>query len=311
MEKVSVIVTIKNNPHFLEESLKSVFNSTYKNVETLVINGSETGIMPENLEDLEEEFRYIEKLGINSAEIKNTGIRESTGTMITFLDSNDINGKMRIELENRKLEEKPHLGAVFCGVTYINENGEFQKGVGRIQDFDKDSFAGKMFERNMIESISTVLFRKDVFKKVGLFDDKLNFLEDYDMYLRVLSHFKVDYLDLPLIRKRIFKEKESFDINLLQEEEGMIIKKHDIKKILDKIINVYANEDDLRISIGNILLKLGFKEVALENIEKVLFKESFNKNFRKIRKKVMDELQINQIRTIPEISQIYNSAMNK
>ena len=61
MEKVSVIVTIKNNPHFLEESLKSVFNSTYKNVETLVINGSETGIMPENLEDLEEEFRYIEK----------------------------------------------------------------------------------------------------------------------------------------------------------------------------------------------------------------------------------------------------------
>lgn len=311
MEKVSVIVTIRNNPHFLEDSLKSIFNSTYKNIETLVVNGSGSKITPVELEGFEEEFKYIEKLGVNSAEIKNIGIEESTGTMITFLNSHDVNGKMRIELENRKLEENPDIGAVFCGVTYINENNEFQKGVGRIQEFNKDSFSGKMFEQNMIESISTVLFRKEVFNKVGLFDNKLNILEEYDMYLRVLSYFQVDYLDLPLIRKRVLKDNEINDLNILQEEEKIIIKKHDVKKIIDRILNVYSDEDDLRISVGNVLLKLGFKEVALENLEKVLFKENFNKNFRKIRKKVLDELQINHIRTIPEISQIYNSAMNK
>jgi len=312
LEKVSVIVTIKNNPIFLKSCLESVIKSTYKNIEMIVVNSFHKDIEEDIIADFEEEIKHIYLPGANSAEIKNTGLFESKGSYITFLDSYDINGKMRIELETKKLEQEENLGAVFCGTTYINENSEFLKGIGKIDNFNKSEFLGRMYEKNLIESISTVLFRIEIFSKIGKFDANLSFLDEYDMYLRILQNYDIDYLNLPLVRKRIIKEKKELkDLKIIEKEEEILLKKHNLKDIYRNISNIYKNEDDRRISMSNILLRIGMNEVALENLEKVMFKKGISKNFKNIRKKVLSELNNNGIKSLLEVTNLYNSELNR
>ena len=99
--KVSVITASYNCAKFIEESIKSVLNQTYDNLELIIIDDCST----DNTEEIVNE--YIKKdsrikfyrLNNNSgaAVARNKGLDEATGRFIAFLDSDDIWDKQKLE----------------------------------------------------------------------------------------------------------------------------------------------------------------------------------------------------------------------
>lgn len=193
---VSVIITTFNRRDFLRQAVESVLMQGYKDKEIIVVDDGSQDASIEIVKDLPIKYIYKENGGISSA--RNTGILNSKGTYIAFLDSDDLwlNGKLEVQMKEM-LEAD-------CQVSYTDEiwvrNGKRVNPGKRHR-----KYSGYIFERCLplcIISPSSVVIRRDIFSDVGLFDETLPVCEDYDMWLRITWKYPVLFINKPLILKR-------------------------------------------------------------------------------------------------------------
>jgi glycosyltransferase involved in cell wall biosynthesis len=178
---VSVIVPCYNGAAFLEETLRSALVQSYPNVEVVVVDDGST----DSSAQIARRFpvRYIRQENRGLSEARNTGIRESKGSYLVFLDADDRLRPEAIETGLRALAQRPECAIAVGDHVFITADGS------RLADSAKESPLHSHYEAllksNFIEMISSVLFRRSVFDEVGGFDATLRVAEDYDLYLRI------------------------------------------------------------------------------------------------------------------------------
>ena len=78
---------------------------------------------------------------------------------------------------------------------------------------------------NWIGTCSTVMVRRICFDRAGYFDEDLASGADYDMWVRVAKHFRVDYIDEPLVLYRVHGERISANFqSIIQGLEAQMVK---------------------------------------------------------------------------------------
>lgn len=276
MDKISVILTVNNNPHYLYDCLRSVFSSTYRNLEVIVVHNRFDDDVPDAAQDYHSDVIFVSTKYKNQAAARNQGFRKSAGKYVAFQNVDDVIGKMRYELCIKKFEDNPDIGMIFCGTTYINEKGEFLKGVSKYPGFSSRSFLGRMYEGNRISALSATIIKASVLKKIKGFDATFNKAEDYDLYLRAGKVTKIDYIDLPLVRKRIYEHDQMNSSNEIAEEEIKALKRIDLVEIASHLSTVYDNEEEFRIAFGKVLYKIGKNKPALQQFRKAYEINMFN-----------------------------------
>ena len=275
MSLISVVIPVIGRSQFIGTCLKSVFNSTYRKLEVILVSDHIEELKELDLEEHKDKIKYIELDDESLIKARNKGLKHCSGDLIALMDVKDVTGKMRIELEVIKFNQSKDLGMVFCGTTFIDNNGDFMHGVELFSEFDKNKFAGMMFEKNRIKSISTTLIKRKVIEEIGLFDEELPYESEYDYWLRIASMYPVEYLDLPLLRQRQNNEDYS-KMEARKIEREKVLLKHNIREIAHSLSRVHDNEEDFRISLGTVLYKMGKKVEALKNFKKVLTINSKN-----------------------------------
>jgi glycosyltransferase involved in cell wall biosynthesis len=197
--KVSVIIPTHNRAAFLKEAVESVLQQSYSNLEVLVIDDGSTEDQEKFLGGFVGAYRLIrqEQKGVSSA--RNRGIHESSGEYMAFLDSDDLWDKRKIQRQVERMESLPDI---FLGHT---DEIWIRKGV-RVNPMKKHQKSGGSIFSKCIPlcmiSPSSVIVRRELFERVGLFDESLPACEDYDLWLRVGKDHLVDYIDEKLTIKR-------------------------------------------------------------------------------------------------------------
>jgi len=270
LDKVSFIIPVHNEENYITACIESIFKNTYRNIEIIVVDDGSTDATKELLTPFLDKITYIYQERSGIAKARNRGLEESTGEMIAFVDADDITGKMRIELQVKKMLENTKLGMVFCGCTYIDQNDGFLQGVGRFPEFNKNKFLGMMFESNRILSISTTLIKRKALNDVGYFDESLPVLEDYDLWLRIGRKFKVSYVDLPVTRIRVHPENHKNKWEDTEELKKHVLQKHDVREMASALARVYKREEGFRTSFGKLLFKMGNDIEAQKNLLKAI-----------------------------------------
>ena len=96
---VSIIIPVYNAEKYLKESLESVFNQTYKNIEIIAINDGSTDQSSQILREFAPKLKIITQPNKGQCAALNAGIAICNGDYIKFFDADDIMNPEHIELQ--------------------------------------------------------------------------------------------------------------------------------------------------------------------------------------------------------------------
>lgn len=178
---VSVIIPCFNQGCYLEECVSSVTQSTYKNIEIIIVNDGSTDSTEEIALNLQRKFsfiRYFAQENSGPSAARNMAIRNSKGTIILPLDSDDVIAPDYIEKAVLILTKNPEVKVVYCEAEKFGD----QSGKWCLPEFTLD----RLVRRNLI--FTTALFRKTEWERIGGYDEKMIWaLEDWDFWISMLK----------------------------------------------------------------------------------------------------------------------------
>ena len=163
MKKVSVIIPMHNSSKFIKECINSVINQTYTNLEIIVIDDAsqDDGIsIVENIKDDRIKIiKHNKNLGV--ANTRNRGIKEATGDLICFLDSDDYWNLEKIEKQVKFIEENNYI-FIYSGYEYLKNNRTHIAHVPISLNY-------KQALKNTTIFTSTVMFNMDYLTKEDIY----------------------------------------------------------------------------------------------------------------------------------------------
>lgn len=185
---VSVIIPCYNQANFLREAIESVLAQTYRYYEIIVIDDGS----PDNTAEVANQYqgvRYIRQKNQGLSGARNTGIRESQGKYLVFLDADDRLLPGALQAGINCLHVHPECAFVSGHHRYIKADGSLLNEYPP-EPIDDDHYMA-LLKRNYIGMHATVMYQRYIFEQVGLFNTSLKSCEDYEMYLRIAQKFPV------------------------------------------------------------------------------------------------------------------------
>jgi glycosyltransferase involved in cell wall biosynthesis len=203
---ISVIIPTYNRASFLSEAIASVLGQDYfrrrdgaRAFELLVIDdGSDDGTREVAAEFGEQVYYHAQPhRGVSAA--RNAGLELAKGETIAFLDSDDLWLKQKIGVQMAFFKAFPDAKVSYTEEIWVR-NG------ARLNPHKKHAKpSGWIFDKVLplcLLSLSSCLFRREVFDAVGGFDESLPVCEDYDLGIRIAQRYPIHLIPAPLIIKR-------------------------------------------------------------------------------------------------------------
>ena len=192
-EKVSIILPVYNSEKTIEETIKSIINQTYKNIELIIINDGSNDKTDKICKLYSKKYsniiKYFYKLNEGVSKSRNLGIEKSTGKFICFIDSDDEYNKNFIKVLVDKMNYTDS-SMVACGYSSIcKKTKEF--------GIDKDILFYNTQLNSYIEKLQSLECFNQVWNKIYLrniiVDNMINFEENLSLGEDFL--FNLEYLN--------------------------------------------------------------------------------------------------------------------
>lgn len=175
---VSVIVPIYNQTMWLHETIESVLSSSYSNLEIVIVDdGSIDNSAVQVINSIEHpKVRKVRQNNRGLAGARNSGIREAKGHFILPLDADDRIDPNYIRDAVQALVNNPKLSFVTCYVQYFGDYSHQWIPIGLVESVILIENAA---------SVCSAVFRADVIKQLGCYDESMPAFEDWDLLCRL------------------------------------------------------------------------------------------------------------------------------
>ncbi len=220
---VTVIIPVYNDEEYLAEAIQSAIGQTYKPLEIIVINDGSTDESEKIAKKYLNHIKYIYKKNSGISNTWNTGIKLSQGSLISFLDSDDIWLPHKLERQVSMMIQNPFIQYSVTKILHFLEQGTLKP----------KSFRNELLDNEVIGYLmSTTVVKKEIFNKYGMFDEELkNIAGDTEFFSRLRdNNVNLGIVDETLVRKRIHNSNISsvsreFNKNLLSAVRKSIKRK--------------------------------------------------------------------------------------
>ncbi|MEW6570513.1 MAG: glycosyltransferase [Nitrospirota bacterium] len=227
MPKVSIIIPTFNRAEFLRSAIKSVLNQTFQDFEIIVVDDASkdnTREVVDRFHDSRIKYLYHNNNG-GEAHARNTGMMNSNGQYIAFLDDDDewLPDKLRLQVDLLD-RSSVKCGLVYTGYVAIDRINEkillrrFPVKRGEVQE--------EILVGNFIGAPSTVVLRRECIERVGLFDERITYGLDYDLWIRISEHYHFDYVEDCLVIYNIHENRLSNNPELMARGLDDMVKKY-------------------------------------------------------------------------------------
>jgi len=195
---VSVIIPTFNRAWSISKAVDSVLEQDYPNIELIVVDDGSTDNTENILLSYSDSIHLIQQENKGVSMARNTGISAASGELIAFLDSDDYWYPEKISAQVDFFNAHPK--AFICQTDEI----WVKNGVRVHPKKHHKKLNGMIFTPSLglcLISPSAVMIRKNLFDRVGVFDESLPACEDYELWLRVTSRYPVSLINKTLTVK--------------------------------------------------------------------------------------------------------------
>jgi len=201
--KVSVLMAVYNGGQCLRSSIDSILNQTFTDFEFIIINDGSTDRSLEIINEYREKDERIILLNqVNTGLTKalNSGARFAKGRFIARQDADDISLPDRLEQQVSYMRKNP-------GTVVLGSKADIIKDEDLISAYSREKYKSfavsvDISKQNHLPH-SSVLFRKEIFKKCGGYNETFKVSQDFDLWNRMAAFGNIDILKNTLVLRRI------------------------------------------------------------------------------------------------------------
>lgn len=196
MPKVSVVITTYNRPHLLPRAIESA-RAAGTNVEIIVVDDAsrdQTANVCNNFYDI----RYVRsERNYGVAGARNLGILASTGDYVCFLDDDDVRLPQSLDIQAEALASDVDAGFVYGQMLVSDQEGKVGGSACPATCPQGDLF-WDLLVRNFIPC-GSVLIRKDCLSRVGVLDERIPGIDDWDLWVRLAEIYSIAVVEQPVV----------------------------------------------------------------------------------------------------------------
>ena len=195
MPRASIIITTHNRPQLLPRAIESV-RAAGKEIEIVVVDDAssdETAGICQSIPGINY-VRVDRNQGVAGA--RNVGLVASSGEFVSFLDDDDLRLPGSIDQQIRILDQSAEAALIYAQAIPEGPDGKQRKPYPT--EFPQGDVLWNLLIRNFIPS-GAVIFRRDCLSQIGLLDDSIPGIDDWDLWIRIAEVFPVVALESPVM----------------------------------------------------------------------------------------------------------------
>jgi glycosyltransferase involved in cell wall biosynthesis len=196
MPAVSIIIATHCRPHLLPRAVESA-RTAGADVEIIVVDDASTDGTAAVCRELKgiKYIRLERNQGVAGA--RNVGIMESSGKYIGFLDDDDLRLPGSLDLQAEALEANPEAGFV-CGAMVMADQDYRTTGEIFLPSQTEGDVFWELLELDFPVMPLSTLIRKECLLRVGLLNQRLGGIDDWDIFVRIAELYPVLIINQPV-----------------------------------------------------------------------------------------------------------------
>jgi len=231
---VSIVTTCYNSESTIERTINSVLNQTYENIEYIIIDAASTDNTEKIIDRYSSSIAYFESKKDNGiAAGWNRGIKKCSGEYIQILNADDYIDKNKIAESVKCFNKNSKSAYVFGDLYIVNKNEKILYVIKGDKNYDQI-----INYRTPRINHPTVIAKKSVYEKYGLFIEDFEFAMDYEWLLRLHKQKEIGiYCDkIITYMQEGGKAENSF---YARKEEYKISVMHGQNKFISFVVHLY------------------------------------------------------------------------
>lgn len=263
---VSVIVRTCGRPDMLRETLISLKNQTYRNIEIVIVEDGENiseEMINKEFWNLNIVYTYtVEKVG--RSKTGNLALEMAKGKYLNFLDDDDVFYADHIEVLVRQLEKNKDYRAAYSLAfeTPINiiSRSPYEYDLTNFNLTHKQSFNKILLFHHNYLPIQCIMFEKDIYLEEGGIDESLDVLEDWDLWVRYACKNDFLYVEKVTSKYRVPQDAVKSEDRQKLFDDALVILRKKHSEYSSKV-NVLQTAEDIQDIYGSFVFALS-KESA-------------------------------------------------
>lgn len=222
---ISVIIPLYNKEKSIVSTIESVLTQSYTDWELIIVDDGSTDNSLAVLKDFvaqshitHQTLHIIHQKNGGVCSARNRGIKEAKGEYVALLDGDDIWDTEYLSEQIRMIADYPD--AAMWGINYAETyNGQLVRKLATALPDGYRGYVENYFQMPTRVSdlfcSSSVVIRRKVFDQVGMFDERIKYAEDLDMWFRIIAMRQVAFYDRYLVYYRFEAENRALRREIL------------------------------------------------------------------------------------------------
>lgn len=261
---VSIITPSFNQGQFLEATIQSVLDQTYKNIEYIVIDGGSTDSSIEIIKKYERNISYwISEKDKGQADAINKGFVKAKGDYICWVNSDDLLYSNFISDRIKHFSEHENISMIYGDVHQGWDINSKKLRKGSQQSWKEMITTGMVNVPQM-----SAIWKREVLSSIGGLNVSFTVLLDWEYFVRIAKTFRILYIPDAVAFFR--QHKDSKSVNLISSWAGEMIQYYEKNIFLNsdiKQINIKITRQNLYLFCAGL-----YKEVENEKESSLYFK---------------------------------------
>lgn len=202
---VSIIIATYNHAEYLRDSIDSILNQTYDNIELIVIDDGSTDDTRDILSSYGDRFYWESQANLGQAEALNNGWKKAKGSILGYLSSDDTLHQGAVEASLRAFSGNKGCVATYCNFNLIDSDSNYIKKI----------VAPNYSYNNMIANVLCIpgpgaFFKKNAFLRVGMWSVRYKISPDLDFWIRLGLHGNFIHINKTFAFYRVHDNSKTF-----------------------------------------------------------------------------------------------------